>query len=260
MDALGRLAAPAGDLFARVDAALIRAGAPEEHPIWPLLRRVGALPGEAVAAVVALRPGGLTRAAAPLRGLAEEYERAATTGARAAGQGAPGRGAAGHGAGGGGAIGDGWSGAGADAFAGHWSSLAGHLAGPEESLAARLRATAGYAEAVADWMADTRAALAAALAEALGSAEAVALVTAGRAGAGVEASVEGGWPGGQPPPPGAAVRAAATLGARALAAIDAAYDGGERLRGAWSTHLVELRYRAPASDGPPPPNALRVPL
>lgn len=55
-------------------------------------------------------------------------------------------------------------------------------------------------------------------------------------------------------------RAAAELGVRVLSTVDEAYDGADRLRAAWFVRLAELRYRPPTSDGPPPPNALRVPL
>lgn len=249
MDALDRLATPARALFARVDSALARAGAPEGHPIWSLLRVVGALPGDAVGAVLALRPGELFRAGAPLRDLAREYDRAGSaesqTHSKLSSAGGPATG-----------DGDGWSGSGAAAFAGHWASLAGHLAGPEESLAARLRDTAGYAEAVADWMVNTRAVLAATVAQAFGSTEAVTLVTVGRPGS----AMGGGWPGADPPVPPEVARAAATLGALVLATVDEAYAAGARLPAAWSGRLTELRYRPPTPDGPPPPNALRVPL
>jgi hypothetical protein len=53
MDPFDRLAGPAGDLRRRVGESLAAGGAPEGHPIWPLLRRLRALPGEALAA---LRP------------------------------------------------------------------------------------------------------------------------------------------------------------------------------------------------------------
>jgi hypothetical protein len=244
VDPLERLATPARDLFARVDTALAHAGAPDTHPIWPLLRRVGALPGDAAAAVLALRPGELARAAPPLRGLAEQYDRAAQTGTTASPSEA-------------GMADGGWSGSGAEAFTGHWTSLAGHLAGADESLAGRLRETAGYAEAVADWMTDTRTAVAVTVVEALGSTEAVTLVTAGRPGS---AFGGGAWPGTEPPVSPEVARAAAALGARVLAVIDEAYDAGERVRAAWSGRLVELAYRPPTPDGPPPPNALRVPI
>lgn len=53
-DALARLHGAAGRLLEVVDETLARHGAPEHHPIWPLLRTVGLLPGDAVAGVEAL--------------------------------------------------------------------------------------------------------------------------------------------------------------------------------------------------------------
>jgi len=47
MDLLDRVTGPAADLLARVDDGLLAEGAPAGHPIWPLLRRAGALPGDA---------------------------------------------------------------------------------------------------------------------------------------------------------------------------------------------------------------------
>ena len=45
MDALARLAPVARPLLRDVDDALATLGAPPEHPVWALLRRVGATPG-----------------------------------------------------------------------------------------------------------------------------------------------------------------------------------------------------------------------
>lgn len=53
-DPLSRLHRAAARLLGGVDETLARCGAPDHHPIWPLLRSVGLLPGDAVAEVAAL--------------------------------------------------------------------------------------------------------------------------------------------------------------------------------------------------------------
>jgi hypothetical protein len=53
-DPLGRLHEAASRLLAEVDETLARWGAPDHHPIWPLIRAIGLLPGEAVVAVETL--------------------------------------------------------------------------------------------------------------------------------------------------------------------------------------------------------------
>ena len=53
-DPLGRLHEAGARLLAEVDETLVRWGAPDHHPIWPLIRSIGLLPGDAVAAVEAL--------------------------------------------------------------------------------------------------------------------------------------------------------------------------------------------------------------
>jgi hypothetical protein len=151
MDALDQLAGPAAGLLDRVDAVLAESGAPAEHRIWALLRRLGALPGAAVGTVRSLRAAPLAAAGPPLHTLTGEY------------------GAAGAAIAGGGS----WEGAGAEVFAAHRAALSSHLA----ELSGRLSATEAYAEAVAGWVTQSRAALARELAGVMGSIEAVTLVT-----------------------------------------------------------------------------------
>ena len=73
MDALDRLAAPARELLSRVDGMLTRIGAPEDHPLWPLVRRLRVLPGDAVAALAAVEPAPLSAAGPALRTLSGQY-------------------------------------------------------------------------------------------------------------------------------------------------------------------------------------------
>jgi hypothetical protein len=150
MDALDRLAGPAGGLLARVDDILAATGAPDDHPLWTVLRRVQALPGDAVAAVVALRPSAMSEAGATLRGYLPAYAGARDALDRPVE----------------------WSGAAGDAFAAHARTLAEALA----SAAAGVRETSTAADAMAGWLADVRARLAVELAAVLSSAEAVTVV------------------------------------------------------------------------------------
>lgn len=153
MDALTRLAPAAVELLNRVDQVLVTAGAPAGHPIWPLLRRLGALPGDAVAALAAGRLDPLVEARDTLAALAAEYRRLgaslpATTD---------------------------WHGASAGSFATRWLALRAHL---DDDLGDRLWATACYLEALQSWQVSVREATARTLARVLGSAEAVQLWTA----------------------------------------------------------------------------------
>ncbi|MBX6357234.1 MAG: hypothetical protein IRZ05_15460 [Micromonosporaceae bacterium] len=149
MDALDQLAGPAHDLLSRVDDVLARAGVPPDHPLGPLLRRLRALPGAAVSAVAALRPGPLAAAGSALRALSGQYAQPAVS--------APD-----------------WRGPAAEAFRARWAALGAYV---EQGLAHRLAETAAYAEEVAGWVTRTRLATARALATVMTSAEAVALAT-----------------------------------------------------------------------------------
>lgn len=195
-DPLDHLAEVAHELLTGVDATLGRAGASQDHPIWPLLRRLGTLPGAAVDAVAALRPAPLAAAGTALRELAVTYaELGATVPEHLTGRDQPG---APNGPGTptepGGPAEPAWQGASAEAFADWWTALAAYLTGKPhgsdaggagqpghaddvggEGLAGRLAATAGYLEATAGWASRTRLALARTLATVLTSAQAVTL-------------------------------------------------------------------------------------
>jgi hypothetical protein len=210
MDALARLEPVAHDLMRRVDGSLLTLGAPPEHPVWPLLRRLGATPADAVAFFVAVDEGSVRAAAASLRDRAEAFEAAEVPTAPP------------------------WRGAAGEAFGAYAADLRGHLAGGsgrgEDSMAARLRATAACVDDVADWCRRSRDGLARTLAEILASAQAVTV----RSHAGHLAAVRA---------PVAAVAAAADIGARVLAAAAAAVADGEALDRRWRPRLEELAFR-----------------
>lgn len=211
MDPFDHLAGPAANLLGRVDDLLVHDGAPEDHRIWLLLRRLGVLPGEAVEALVALRPAPLAAAGTDVREVVREYDDVCS------------------------AIGPGggWEGAGAQAFAAQRAALMAHLSGDPESLGGRLDATASYLAAVADWTTWCRAALARTLAGVLGSAEAVAVVAQGGPGGGATCGAV----------------AAAEIGARVLATVAEAYDRGEILVRRWAPGLAEVAFRPPVDAG-----------
>ena len=212
MDALDRLAEPALDLLARVDA-LLAAGAPEGHRLWPLLRRMQVLPGDAVRQFLDLHPAPLTGAGHAVRRLVRGYDDtcAMLTDPVA------------------------WSGAAATAYDEARAALLRHLDEGPESLVGRLESTAGYADALADWVEGSRLALARALADVLGSAEAVTVHAATRPG--VDAGRAG-------------ALAAAALAPRVLGVLGAAYDGAETLLRQWAPSLAETTWRDRATTAP----------
>ncbi|WBB47951.1 hypothetical protein O3597_22955 [Verrucosispora sp. WMMA2044] len=232
MDFLDRLAEPGLDLLERVDT-LLATGAPEGHRVWPLLRRMQVLPGDALRGFLDLRPGPLATAGHAVRRHVHGYDHACA------------------------ALTDAvlWSGSAATAYGQSRATLLRHLDEGPESLVGRLEATAGYADALADWVEGSRLAAARALAEAIGSAEAVAVVAAtsdGRATAQTGRS-------------GAGAVAAAEIGARVLAVLCVAYDGVETLLRQWSPSLAEspwrpggARFRPDSGGGPPGGRTTRV--
>ncbi|HEX6968830.1 MAG TPA: hypothetical protein VF174_08495 [Micromonosporaceae bacterium] len=210
MDPLDHLAGPAADLLDRVDDVLAESGAPATHRIWPLLRRVRALPAEAVAALAALHPEPLAAAAAAVRALIPRYETVGELLTAAVD----------------------WEGAAAEAFFARRDALAAHLTDGPTSMLDRLEAGADYLDDLAGWVSSGRAALARTLAEVLVSAEAVTLV--------VGDGIDGG-----PSVPAAA----AEIGARVLAPVAELHDRGEALRRQWAQRLDESIYRSSADVG-----------
>ena len=229
MDTLASVAEPGRDLLARVDAVLAASGAPADHPIWPLMRRVGALPGDVLEAFCALVPENLAAAGERVRVRAETYaeERADLAAAVTATD---------------------WTGTSASAFEQRWAALGEHLGGsaaPDApSLAGRLAATASYVDDVAAWMRAARGDLAHEVATALGSQEAVRLRVAD-AGAG-GTSVAG---------------AAATIGVAVLAAAERQAGAAEEVAERWAGRLAELPFRPPIPGaGDRAGGSTRVPL
>lgn len=152
-DLLDRVAGPGLDLLGRVDAVLATAGAPAGDPVWPLLRQLGALPGDVLTHLLEAVPAPLEEAAADIRADATALGRAVDAVPGVAG----------------------WSGHAADAYAGQWSAATSHL----DRIIERLAASAQYATAVADWVTSTRRQVAMAVAECLASREAATVRFAG---------------------------------------------------------------------------------
>jgi hypothetical protein len=163
-DALDRLIPPGTDLLERVDAVLIAHGLPAGHPVAALLRALGALPADVLAATCGWRPAPLRADAADLRRTAEEYERERDLIVPAE-----------------------WAGSAGEGFAVHRTALVrflGETGAPDEAgLVGRLRATAAYLDDVAEWLDRSRREMARSVADVLGSAEAVRLRATGDADA-----------------------------------------------------------------------------
>ncbi|MEU4775528.1 hypothetical protein [Micromonospora sp. NPDC023644] len=218
MDALDRLAEPGLDLLRRVDT-LLAAGAPEGHRVWPLLRRMQVLPGEAVRNFLDLHPAPLAAAGHTARRLIRGYDdvSAALTDPLL------------------------WSGPAASSYGQARAALLRHLDEGPESLVGRLESTAGYADALADWVEGSRLALARALADVLRCAEAVTVVAATSMPSGGPEQRGAAGPGGTE---------AAEIATRVLAVLCVAYDGAETLLREWAPSLAESRWRAPVAERP----------
>jgi ABC-type transporter Mla subunit MlaD len=244
MDLLDQIHPASRDLLDRVDATLLAAGAPDDHRIWPLLRRVGALPGEVTGQLAATTPEGLAAAAVPLRERADGYQASvASVPAVAA-----------------------WRGPAAEGFAAQWSTLSGHLAGDDETMAGRLRDTVRFLDDVTGWLTRARRELAGALAECLGSAQAAVVRALPGAAAGPDLLLDPRHAlaaalaeplktgvhlasGSGAPTPREAVTAAATIGAHLLATVAEIIDEGQRTLDDWAGRLSDLPY--PTVPGPP---------
>jgi hypothetical protein len=263
IDALDRVEPVARQLVARIDAVLVRHGAPADHQVWSLLRRLAVTPSDAVEFAVALDPGAVRAAADRIRAQIDRYA------AHPVPRQLP------------------WSGPAAQAFAEVAGSLAAHLGGSAslrsaaadpDTLLGRLLATASYVDDLAGWCVRSRAAMATTLADVLSSAEAVILWSTDVTGPGAARALPTDpmptdpTPAGPIPagprstgpipvgpvragpaavPPIGVVVAAADLGAHLLAAADAIHQAGHRVLEAWPDRLARLPYHPPAlSTGP----------
>lgn len=159
MDLLDRVRPAAEDLLGRVDAALTGLGAPAGHPIWALLRRVGATPYDAFAHVASLAPDPLRQTRDALRRTARQWPALIAALPAAVDS----------------------HGIAAQAYAGARPAIGTDLDG----LVDGLDATGRYLDEVADWMTGVRRALAGEVATCLGSRQ--ALVLRGAAPGGVDA-------------------------------------------------------------------------
>jgi len=162
MDALSHLAPVARPLLRDVDNALATLGAPPEHRLWALLRRMGTTPADAIGFFADVDPKRLRDAGQALREQALTYESATIPGAVQ------------------------WEGSAAHRYAVHAASLGEYLHGEgAETLADRLRATASYVDSVADWFQQSRDLIARALARVLTSRQAVAVRSVSAVGRGL---------------------------------------------------------------------------
>jgi hypothetical protein len=148
MDALARIEPVARPLLLAVDEALTSLGAPPEHPVWPLLRRLGATPADAVAHIAEY--DGEASVAQRLREEADGYQGLAVPTAVD------------------------WAGAAGQVYAVRAASLRRHA---HATLPEALRATASFVDAVAAWQRRSRDRVASAVADALGSLQAVTMST-----------------------------------------------------------------------------------
>lgn len=151
MDALHRLVAVAGGLLGQIDRALLRQGAPENHPVWRLLREVGALPGEAVEALAGWQADAWWELRAGLKVERDRYEQVLELLHRPVT----------------------WEGLSGGAAAAQLTALSRAT----EQAAERLDRTDLHLREREQWLSDSRDAVARALARAMSSIEAVALVT-----------------------------------------------------------------------------------
>jgi uncharacterized protein YukE len=147
-DLLARVWPHAEDLLHRIDAQVRIDGAPADHPVWDLVRRVGALPSAAIEHFLWLEPAPLRRAREQMLDEAESAQAALSQ-----------------------VRGVAWEGAGANAFRDRWAGLVQFA----DAVDQRFIATAEFLADVAQWMQHSRDELAIEMAACLGSREAMAI-------------------------------------------------------------------------------------
>jgi hypothetical protein len=224
MDALARLAPVARPLLRDVDNALATLGAPAEHRVWGLLRRVGTTPADAVTFFVNVDPDRLRAARVTLRDWAMAYEEATVP------------------------VEVPWEGSAAQVYAAAATALRAHLhGGADESMASRLRANASYVDSVADWVQQSRDELARVVARVLTSSQAVTVRSVPSLGRGLAEVMRSDDLGDGL---ARAVAAAADIGAAVLGVAEDAVVAGRDLHLAAAPALAELSYRPPAQLDP----------
>ncbi len=224
MDSLARVAPVARPLLRDVDDALATLGAPPEHPVWGLLRRLHTTPSDTVTFFADLIPERLRLPALTLRELATTYDGATIP------NGLP------------------WDGSGAALYAVSAATLDRHARGDDpDSLAGRLRATASYVDSIADWSQRSRDELARIVAQALTSSQAVTVRSFPTLGGGLAEMMRVADSGSEL---ARAVTAAADIGAAVLGVAEDAVVAARNLHRDAASALAELIYQAPAQTDP----------
>jgi hypothetical protein len=157
MDLLDRVYPVASDLVTRVDQALLTLGAPPSHPIWTVMRTVGATPSDAVAHLVGLDATQLIEPAQSVTTSMSEWHDIVAGLPRSIDS----------------------QGVAAEAYTNAWPGIAAYL----DDLAGGLDDASAFLRATADWVARSRRSLAGTLASCLGSREALTLRSATMTGA-----------------------------------------------------------------------------
>lgn len=149
IDLLDRVYPAAAGLLGRVDRALLTLGAPASHPIWTVMRTVGAMPSDAVDHFVTLDPARLLAAAQSVNSSTSDWNDIVASLPRTIES----------------------AGIAAEAYANAWPGIAAHV----DDLTAGLDDGAAFLRATAEWIARSRRSLAGTLASCLDSREAVRL-------------------------------------------------------------------------------------
>jgi hypothetical protein len=225
MDALARVAPIARPLLRDVDDVLATLGAPAEHPVWALLRRLRTTPADAVTFFVDLTPERLRLPASTLRELAMIYDNATIPHVLP------------------------WENSVADLYTASATAFDRHVRSSDgvHSLAGRLRATASYVDGVAGWCQRSRDNLARTVAQAMTSSQAVTVRSFPTVGRGLAemmrvADSSGDLAG--------AVTAAADIGAAILGVAEDAAVAAHSVHHDTAGSLAELVFRAPAQNDP----------
>lgn len=228
MDALERLFRVATGLLGQVDRTLLQQGAPAGHPVWALLREVGALPGEAIEALVDWRADSWLELRAGLAVEHDRYEETLEQLRRPVT----------------------WEGYAGDAARARHGALTRAI----EEAADRLSRTDRHLAEQEEWLSNSRDTVARALATVMGSTDAVTLVT-GMDGS--TAMVTGGAVGLDAT---VAARSAAEIGVALLTALADCWREAQALERRWSGEFAELAVlltiRAAALDVTSNPTAL----